>query len=168
MGLLILTLLSIVIFIGGLKIIFGRKKDVENFFDSLILIILGIFFLFYNHTKNSETFFSFKEDFIKLKNGNKNYIIVFSKPYLDLSSLEHSKDSQSYEIKIFFSNVKIKQNTSFPFDFKVKGFLYSSKINTDKGFLTGNIDENFLGDSLNVPLKLNFKIYFSNLEFSRE
>ncbi|MEJ5306698.1 MAG: hypothetical protein WHT27_00125 [candidate division WOR-3 bacterium] len=168
MGLLLVTLFSIVIFIGGIKIIFGKNRALENFFDSFILIILGTFLLFYNYTKNSENFFSFREDEIILKNQNKKYIIIFSKPDLDLSSLESLKDSQEYEIKIFFSNVKIKQNTTSPFDFNIKGFLYSSKLHSGKGFLTGQVDENLSGDSLDLSVKVKFKLYFSSLEFSRE
>lgn len=168
MGLLLMTLFSIVIFIGGIKIIFGKTKGVEKFFDSLILIILGALLLFYNYTRNSEKFFSFIENEISLKNRNRNYIIIFSKPDLDLSSLESFEDSQSYEIKIFFSNVKIKRNSISPFDFDIKGFLYSSKIHPGKGFLTGQFDEHLSDDSLNIPVKVKFKLYFSSLEFSRE
>ncbi|MEO0233953.1 MAG: hypothetical protein ABIN35_07705 [candidate division WOR-3 bacterium] len=168
MWLLLITLFSVVIFVGGIKIIFSKNIFLDKFFDSFILIILGTFLLFYNYTKNSENFFSFREDEITLKKENKNYIVIFSKPDLDLSLLESLKDSQEYEIKIFFSNVRIKQNSISPFDFDIKGFLYSSKLHTGKGFLTGQIDENFVEDSLNLPIKVKFKLYFSSLEFSRE
>ncbi|MEO0288612.1 MAG: hypothetical protein ABIN00_03155 [candidate division WOR-3 bacterium] len=167
MGLLLVTLFSALILIGGIKIIFTRNRVLEKFFDSLILIVLGALLLFYNYTRNSENFFSFMEDEITLKKENKNYTVFFSKPDLDLSSLESLKDSQEYEIKIFFSNVKIKRNSTSPFDFDIKGFLYSSKLHSGKGFLTGHIDENLSEDSLNLPVKVKFKLYFSSLEFSR-
>uniref|UniRef100_A0A7C3N9F9 Cell wall-active antibiotics response LiaF-like C-terminal domain-containing protein n=1 Tax=candidate division WOR-3 bacterium TaxID=2052148 RepID=A0A7C3N9F9_UNCW3 len=168
MGLLIITFFSIIIFLSGLKIIFSKNGNLDRFFDSLILIILGILLLSYNYSKKYENIISFKDGTLTLKSENKNYIIIFSKTQIDLSYLESLNDTTSYDIKIFFSNVKVKSNSYLPFDFDLKGFLYSSQLHSGIGYLTGQIDENTSVDSLNIPIKIKFKLYFSSLKISKE
>ncbi|HAF07191.1 MAG: hypothetical protein QME48_07545 [bacterium] len=168
MGLLIITFFSIVIFLGGLKIILDRNGNLDRFFDSIILIILGIFLLLFNYSKGYENIISFKNGSVTLKGENKNYLIIFSKTQIDLSYLEPLNDTTGYEVKTFFSDVKIKSNSYSPFDFDLKGFLYSSQLNSGIGYLTGQINENSIEDSLNIPIKMKFQLYFSSLKILKE